>query len=101
MPAMNDNAIFLTYRVDCIAGKPPPTVRCLLRVRRKCGGASHGPLNCREPQLLHPHLNPPVLDPSIVQIIGRYGHLIAKPQNFTKGHTAFLQFTAHGHGSES
>ncbi len=24
---MNDDAIFLTYRVDCIAGKPPPTVR--------------------------------------------------------------------------
>jgi len=22
---MNDDAIFLTYRVDCIAGKPPPT----------------------------------------------------------------------------
>ncbi len=30
---MNDDAIFLTYRVDCIAGKPPPTVRCLLRQR--------------------------------------------------------------------
>ncbi|WP_163018457.1 hypothetical protein [Pseudomonas viridiflava] len=27
MPAMNDDAIFLTYRVDCIAGKPPPTKR--------------------------------------------------------------------------
>ncbi len=27
---MNDDAMFLTYRVDCIAGKPPPTVRCLL-----------------------------------------------------------------------
>ena len=25
LPAMNDDAIFLTYRVDCIAGKPPPT----------------------------------------------------------------------------
>ena len=25
MPAMNDYAIFLTHRVDCIAGKPPPT----------------------------------------------------------------------------
>ncbi len=23
LPAMNDDAIFLTYRVDCIAGKPP------------------------------------------------------------------------------
>ncbi len=23
---MNDDAMFLTYRVDCIAGKPPPTV---------------------------------------------------------------------------
>ncbi len=22
---MNDDAIFLIYRVDCIAGKPPPT----------------------------------------------------------------------------
>ncbi len=22
---MNDDAIFLTHRVDCIAGKPPPT----------------------------------------------------------------------------
>ncbi|QXG42943.1 hypothetical protein [Pseudomonas viridiflava] len=32
LPAMNDDAIFLTYRVDCIAGKPPP-VRCLLRQR--------------------------------------------------------------------
>ena len=31
LPAMNDDAIFLTYRIDCIAGKPPPTVRCLLR----------------------------------------------------------------------
>ncbi len=28
---MNDDAIFLTNRVDCIAGKPPPTVRFLLR----------------------------------------------------------------------
>ncbi len=27
-PAMNDDAIFLTYRVDCIAGKPPPTKAC-------------------------------------------------------------------------
>ncbi len=25
--AMNDEAIFLTYRADCIAGKPPTTVR--------------------------------------------------------------------------
>ncbi|WP_163023675.1 hypothetical protein [Pseudomonas viridiflava] len=25
LPAMNDYAIFLTHRVDCIAGKPPPT----------------------------------------------------------------------------
>ncbi len=25
LPAMNDDAIFLAYRVDCIAGKPPPT----------------------------------------------------------------------------
>ncbi len=30
MPAMSDDAIFLTYRVDCIAGKPPPTVFVLL-----------------------------------------------------------------------
>ncbi|WP_205902041.1 hypothetical protein, partial [Pseudomonas viridiflava] len=30
---MSHNAIFLTYRVDCIAGKPPPTVRYLLRGR--------------------------------------------------------------------
>uniref|UniRef100_UPI001980476A hypothetical protein n=1 Tax=Pseudomonas viridiflava TaxID=33069 RepID=UPI001980476A len=30
LPAMNDDVIFLTYRVDYIAGKPPPTVRCLL-----------------------------------------------------------------------
>ncbi len=28
---MNDDAIVLTNRVDCIADKPPPTVRCLLR----------------------------------------------------------------------
>ncbi len=28
---MNDDAMFLTYRVDCIAGKPPPTVQCLLQ----------------------------------------------------------------------
>ncbi len=28
---MNDDAIFLTYRVDCIAGKPPPTAPCVLR----------------------------------------------------------------------
>ncbi|WP_122571509.1 hypothetical protein, partial [Pseudomonas viridiflava] len=30
LPAMNDDAIFLTFRVGCIAGKPPPTVfvRC-------------------------------------------------------------------------
>ncbi len=27
---MNDDAIFLAYRVDCIVGKPPPTVRCLI-----------------------------------------------------------------------
>ncbi len=25
LPAMNDDAISLTYRVGCIAGKPPPT----------------------------------------------------------------------------
>ncbi|WP_205865322.1 hypothetical protein, partial [Pseudomonas viridiflava] len=31
LPAINDDAIVLTNRVDCIAGKPPPTVRCLLR----------------------------------------------------------------------
>ncbi|WP_122589060.1 hypothetical protein [Pseudomonas viridiflava] len=31
LPAMNDDAIFLTYRVDCIAGKPPPTVWCIQR----------------------------------------------------------------------
>ncbi|WP_424492311.1 hypothetical protein, partial [Pseudomonas viridiflava] len=24
LPAMNDDAIFLTFRVGCIAGKPPP-----------------------------------------------------------------------------
>ncbi|TKK25807.1 hypothetical protein PviCFBP13515_16105 [Pseudomonas viridiflava] len=29
LPAMNDDAIFLTHRVECIAGKPPPTVRRL------------------------------------------------------------------------
>ncbi|MGX0955596.1 hypothetical protein AB7M18_001724 [Pseudomonas viridiflava] len=36
---MNDYAIFLTHRVDCIAGKPPPTKKvsiqqitcCLIR----------------------------------------------------------------------
>ncbi len=28
---MNDDAFFLACRVDLIAGKPPPTVRCLLR----------------------------------------------------------------------
>ncbi len=28
---MNDDAIFLAYRVDRIAGKPPPTALCLLR----------------------------------------------------------------------
>ncbi|MEE3935210.1 hypothetical protein V2I68_06550 [Pseudomonas viridiflava] len=27
LPAMNDDAIFLTFRVGCIAGKPPPTKR--------------------------------------------------------------------------
>ena len=27
LPAMNDDAIFLTYLADCIAGKSPPTVR--------------------------------------------------------------------------
>ena len=27
LPTMNDDAIFLRYRVDCIAGKPPPTAR--------------------------------------------------------------------------
>ena len=27
LPAMNDEAIFLTYRADCISSKPPPTVR--------------------------------------------------------------------------
>ncbi|SMS09246.1 hypothetical protein CFBP1590__1659 [Pseudomonas viridiflava] len=31
MPAMNDDAMVLTNRVDRIAGKPPPTVSCLLR----------------------------------------------------------------------
>ena len=31
LPAMNDDAVFLTYRIDCIAAKRPPTVRCLLR----------------------------------------------------------------------
>ncbi|WP_211258401.1 hypothetical protein, partial [Pseudomonas viridiflava] len=31
LPAMSDDAIFLTHRVDCIAGKPPLMVRCLLR----------------------------------------------------------------------
>ncbi|KPL66065.1 hypothetical protein PVFL_03425, partial [Pseudomonas viridiflava] len=29
--AMNDDAIFLKHRVECIAGKPPPTAGCLLR----------------------------------------------------------------------
>ncbi|WP_205916266.1 hypothetical protein, partial [Pseudomonas viridiflava] len=28
LPAMNDDVIFLTYRVDYIAGKPPPTKTC-------------------------------------------------------------------------
>jgi len=28
---MNDDAIFLTYRVDCIAGKPPPNGPVLLQ----------------------------------------------------------------------
>ncbi|WP_206201884.1 hypothetical protein, partial [Pseudomonas viridiflava] len=28
LPAMNDDATFLTYRVDCIAGEPPPTKTC-------------------------------------------------------------------------
>ncbi len=38
---MNDDAIFLTYRVDCIAGKPPPTVRicCATAPRLRRGGA--------------------------------------------------------------
>ncbi|KTC12341.1 hypothetical protein BB779_07305 [Pseudomonas viridiflava] len=30
LPATNDDMFFLTYRVDRIAGKPPPTVRGLL-----------------------------------------------------------------------
>ncbi len=33
LPAMNDDAVPLTCRVACIAGKPPPTVR----VRSKTG----------------------------------------------------------------
>ncbi len=28
---MNDDAIFLTYRGDCIAGKPPPAIPYLLQ----------------------------------------------------------------------
>jgi len=28
LPAMNDDAIFLTFLVGCIAGKPPPTKTC-------------------------------------------------------------------------
>ncbi len=28
---MNDDAVFLIHRVDCIAGKPPPTTQCLLQ----------------------------------------------------------------------
>ncbi len=28
---MNDDAVFLIHRVDCIAGKPPPTAQCLLQ----------------------------------------------------------------------
>ncbi len=27
---MNDYEVLLMHRVDCIAGKPPPTVLCLL-----------------------------------------------------------------------
>lgn len=38
LPAMNDVAIFLTHRIDCIAGKPPPTdamsIEHILRHRR-------------------------------------------------------------------
>jgi len=34
---MNDDAIFLTYRVDCI-GKPPPTRTC----RRSAGNRQQG-----------------------------------------------------------
>ncbi len=41
LPAMNDDAIFLTYRVDCIAGKPPPTVRCLLQDRAVSKTSGH------------------------------------------------------------
>ncbi len=37
-PAMNDMAIFLTHRIDCIARKPPPTnamfIEHILRHRR-------------------------------------------------------------------
>ncbi|WP_333690797.1 hypothetical protein, partial [Pseudomonas syringae] len=31
LPAMNDDAMFLTYRGDCIAGKPPSTGPYLLQ----------------------------------------------------------------------
>ncbi|MEE3941486.1 hypothetical protein V2J00_26130, partial [Pseudomonas viridiflava] len=42
LPAMNDDAIFLTYRVDCIAGKPPPTVSVCSYL-----ALCQGPLNTR------------------------------------------------------
>lgn len=32
---MNDDVIFLTYRVDCIAGKPPPTTDPVYSVVRE------------------------------------------------------------------
>ncbi|UZA70173.1 hypothetical protein EZZ81_18830 [Pseudomonas viridiflava] len=44
---MNDDAIFLTYRIDCIAGKPPPTVRvcCAKALRRRTSEASQSHLS--------------------------------------------------------
>ncbi len=43
MPAMNDDAIFLIYRVDCIAGSslPQASVCCATALRRRRGVASH------------------------------------------------------------
>ncbi len=43
LPAMNDDAIFLIYRVDCIAGSslPQASVCCATALRRRRGVASH------------------------------------------------------------
>ena len=43
--AMNDDAMFLTYRGDCIAGKPPPTIPYLLQDSAVSGtqGIFHSP----------------------------------------------------------